>query len=51
MDSVGEAQASINSIKKKDYIVSVSINSIKNKDDIVDKVEEPRATSVSNRPN
>ena len=28
-----------------------SITSIKKKDDIVDEVEEPRATPVSNRPN
>ena len=37
VDNVEEARASITSITKKD--------------DIVDEIEYPRATSVSNRPN
>ena len=51
MYSVEEAQASITSIKNKDNLVDTYIASIKKNDEIVDKVEEPSATSVSNRPN
>ena len=50
MDNVKEAWAYITYIKN-DYIFETYTTFINNKDAIVDKVEEPRATSVSNRPN
>ena len=51
VDNFEEALASITSIKKKYDIVNAYITSIKNKDDTVEKVEESRNASLSNRPN
>ena len=50
MDNYEEAQASMISIKNKDDIVNAYFTSIKNKGDTFDKVEESRATKVSNIP-
>ena len=50
VDNYEEAQASMISIKNKDDIVNAYFTSIKNKGDTFDKVEESRATKVSNIP-
>ena len=51
MDNFEEAQTSITSIKKKDGIIDAYINSIIKKENTFNKLEESRATLVSNKPN
>ena len=51
VDNVEESQVSITSIRNNNDKANKDIISIKNDNDTVDKSEDSRTTSVSNRPN